>query len=151
MMVVPALGAVLVLGFTCFVVNRMLPPWFMIVVDFGIEACIVPGWMVFDEMISILGALLTIVVPLPLVLVWIICTVPGAVGSCWVWVLICVVVGSVTDRTRDGGLETDRGSEVPGSALMVMVFCGCGVVYAKGGTGGTVLCCMVAVDAAGMV
>lgn len=69
MMVVPELGAVLVLGLTCLVVKRMLPPWFMIVVDFGIEACIVPGWMVFDEMISILGALLTIVDPLPLVLV----------------------------------------------------------------------------------
>lgn len=52
--------ATVVFGCTCFVVNRILPPRLMMVVDFGIDACNDAGTIDSDEMISIFGGPLVV-------------------------------------------------------------------------------------------
>uniref|UniRef100_A0A182VGG1 Uncharacterized protein n=1 Tax=Anopheles merus TaxID=30066 RepID=A0A182VGG1_ANOME len=52
-MIVPPPPAVVVPDCTCFVVNSMLPPRLMMVVDFGMEACSALGTIDSDDMISI--------------------------------------------------------------------------------------------------
>lgn len=55
-------AAVVVPGCTCFVVNSIFPPRLIMVVDFGMEACNVPGTIDSDDMISIFCCALVLLV-----------------------------------------------------------------------------------------
>lgn len=145
-------AVVVVPGCTCLVVNNILPPRLIMVVDFGMEACKVPGTIDSDEIISIFccafvllllvtaaaaAAAALIVLPVDF---WIICTPPVAAACVCSTVFVCFVVNG-TVRTSDGGWEDSVTIElaiVPaatplGSVLMTVAERVFVVGYANGG------------------
>lgn len=150
-MVVPP-PVVAVPGCTCFVVNSILPPRLIMVVDFGMEACSVPGTIDSDDMISIFccglvllllvtaaaaAAAALIVLPVDF---WIICTPPVVPGCVCSTDLACLAVNG-TVRTNEGGcvdsvtieLLTEPVATLPASLLMTAAESVFDAGYASGG------------------